>query len=45
MLDRRVLTEDNLIVRAQKVLAQEILTRGSSTAAANESRFGPGAGA
>jgi len=41
MLDRRVLTEDNLIVRAQKVLAQEILTGGSPTAAANESRFGP----
>ena len=49
MLDRRVLTEDNLIVRAHKALAQEpppkTITVGSSTAAAHEGRFGPRAGA
>jgi SAM-dependent methyltransferase len=49
MLDRRVLTEDNLILRAHKAVAreapQETLTDGSSTAAANEGRFGPRAGA
>src|SRR5580704_8775543 len=42
MLDRRVLTEDNLIVRARKALAQEALAPRSSTATVpNESRFGP----
>jgi len=61
MLDRRVLTEDNLIVRARKATEQETLqetrpktaqktsqktwTDGSSTAAANEGRIGPRAGA
>jgi SAM-dependent methyltransferase len=45
MLDRRVLTEDNLIVRAHKALPQQTLTHDSSTAAANEGRFGPCTGA
>ena len=49
MLDRRVLTEDNLIVRAHKSLAQEtpreIVTDRSSAVAANEGRFGPRSGA
>ena len=45
MLDRRVLTEDNLIVRARKALAQEALAPRSSTATVpNESRFGPAQG-
>ena len=45
MLDRRVLTEDNLIVRAHKALAQKTVqktsTDSSSTAAATEGHFGP----
>jgi SAM-dependent methyltransferase len=53
MLDRRVLTEDNLIVRAHKPVAQEALqvtpqetlTKASSTTAANENRVGPRRGA
>ena len=53
MLSRRVLTEDNLIVRAQKTLArepsqdipQQTPTKGAAAAAANEGRFGPRAGA
>ena len=53
MLSRRVLTEDNLIVRAQKTLArepaqdipQQTRTKGAAAAAANEGRFGPRAGA
>jgi SAM-dependent methyltransferase len=40
MLDRRVLTEDNLIVRARKAPAREGPAGGSSGGAANESRFG-----
>lgn len=53
MLSRRVLTEDNLIVRAKKTLArepsqdipQQTPTKGAAAAAANEGRFGPRAGA
>ena len=53
MLSRRVLTEDNLIVRAQKTLAREPAqdipprtpANGAAAAAANEGRFGPRAGA
>jgi SAM-dependent methyltransferase len=45
MLDRRVLTEDNLIVRARKAPAQETPTDDSSAAAGNAGRFGPRAGA
>ena len=53
MLSRRVLTEDNLIVRAQKTLAwkpsrnipQQLPAKGPAAAAANEGRFGPRAGA
>jgi SAM-dependent methyltransferase len=41
MLDRRVLTEDNLIVLAHKALAQETLRERTSAAAASESRIGP----
>jgi len=44
MLDRRVLTEDNLIVRAHKAHQEKPLTEASSTAA-RENRFGPRAGA
>lgn len=44
MLDRRVLTEDNLIVRAHKAHAEKTLTKASSIAA-NECRIGPRAGA
>jgi SAM-dependent methyltransferase len=45
MLDRRVLTEDNLIVRAHKALAEQTLTDQFPTTAASESRIGPRAGA
>ena len=45
MLDRRMLTEDNLIVRAHKALTQENLKRDTSSKAANEDGFGARAGA
>ena len=53
MLSRRVLTEDNLIVRAQKTLAQEASqdiprqtpAKDVAAADANEGRIGPRAGA
>ena len=41
MLDRRVLVEDNLIVRAHKTLAREASAAGSSSAGASEGRFRP----